>query len=468
MTTVDVPIFKYRPDLSTPVDAAHLNGWGAAIKANADAAEAGAVAAGAATDTVMAAKVADVASLTRGALSATYAQPAGGTVVVWGDSFTAFTDGVAGTATYRNCAGYWTWADVLTQHRLDLVFNAGIPGQGSADILARWATDVAAYSPSWVVINAGNNDLTDTTRVWTTTRDNVVTMINLVHGIGARAVVLNIPPRNGMPAFALGERAKFNKWLRDYSTSARGVHMVDTYGPMLDPAADGVLASLTNDGAHPNNVAAGRLGRAVASVINTLVPPRDICEHSISDPLLLSTNPYLTGTSGTAGAGVTGSVATGWTVKAATGSVTATTSKVARTDGKPGYWQQITNSTAGTAITLVQENASANVAWTPGVTQVYAICEFETDADFALTNSSGRFDLTIDSYSTTYSGQGSMSDFRWVPPSAWAAEARIPSGVLRTPVFTIPAAANLKILAQVVLYGTGTFRVGRIALHKVA
>src|SRR5665647_2587110 len=65
--TVAVPIFKDRPDLSTPVDAAHLNGWGTAIKVNADAAEAAEAGATAPTDAIMAAKVADAASLTRAA-----------------------------------------------------------------------------------------------------------------------------------------------------------------------------------------------------------------------------------------------------------------------------------------------------------------------------------------------------------------------------------------------------------------
>jgi len=82
VTTVDVPIFKDKPDLSTPVDAAHLRAWGLAIKANADAAEAAEAGATAPTDTIMAAKVADAASLFRGAADGIYAPVSKGSAAV--------------------------------------------------------------------------------------------------------------------------------------------------------------------------------------------------------------------------------------------------------------------------------------------------------------------------------------------------------------------------------------------------
>lgn len=70
MTTVDVPIFKDLPNTTTPVDAAHLTAWGAAIKANADAAEAAEAGATAPTDAMVSDLMGSPSSDTRMALDA--------------------------------------------------------------------------------------------------------------------------------------------------------------------------------------------------------------------------------------------------------------------------------------------------------------------------------------------------------------------------------------------------------------
>ena len=92
MTTVVFPVFKDKPDLSTPVDADGMNALGVAANAAIAAAEAAAVAATAPTDTIMAAKVADAASLTRAAANAVYASKRGGVLEV-NEDFSTYPDG---------------------------------------------------------------------------------------------------------------------------------------------------------------------------------------------------------------------------------------------------------------------------------------------------------------------------------------------------------------------------------------
>lgn len=399
-----------------------------------------------------------------GALRASFAQPALNTAVIWGDSYTS-RNFVAGTDAYSSLQGYWTWASTLSRHRVRLLKNAGVFGEGSAAVLSRFAADVAAYSPGWVVVMAGTNDIASSVDA-ATIQATLASMLDKVRGIGARAILSTIPPRNALSAAQRAVQVQVNRWIRDQGRARLGVYVVDTWQALVDPATLGILASLSNDGIHPNGIGAARIGRLIAGVLNAYAPAVDLLGHSTEDPLLLSTNPYLTGTGGTLGTGITGAVATGWATGPIT-SVTAAASKVVRTDGLPGEWQQFAV-TAGTGLTLSQNQNGVNTAWTPGTTQVYAECEFETDADFALTNSSGAFTLSVLAFNSAFAGQGSIADFTWVGGDNWAAEARPATGVLRTPVFTVPAGTNLRLVTQITFKGSGTFRIGRIALYKTA
>lgn len=392
-----------------------------------------------------------------------YSAPHLNTVVIWGDSYTS-KNFVSGTDAYTSAQGFWTWASVLSGHRLRLLNNAGVFGQGSAQILARFGTDVAPYKPGWVTIMAGNNDAAggvDAPTIIT----NLTAMLDAVRGIGARAILYTIPPRNALTQAQRQVQTAVNHWIRDQARLRNGVYLVDAWQPLVDLSTNGISSALSGDGIHPTGVGAARLGRATAAVINAFVPPVDFLGHAVDDLLMMTTNPYLTGTTGTLGTGVTGAVASNWTTAPVT-SVTAAASLVARTDGLPGQWQQL-QVTAGTGLTLSQNNDNVNTQWVPGTTQVYACCEFQTDADFALTTS-GSLSLSVLSFNTGFSGTGSIADFAWVAGDPWAAEARPAAGVLRTPVFTVPAGANKRLSTQVIFKGSGTVRIGRIALYKVS
>lgn len=402
--------------------------------------------------------------LSQASLGAAFETPRANTVVVWGDSYAARTDATSGIDTYRSAQAPWSWAAVLTRHRMRLVKNAGVHGQGTADILARFDTDVAAHNPGWVVIMAGTNDVAGGVSA-AAVRDNLTAMLDAVASIGAYAVVATIPPRNTLTAAQRLVQVQVNQWLRDQAATRKRMALVDFWTPLLDPATFGVNASVAPDGIHPNGVGAARLGRALAAVFNQLAPERPLLGHSTENPLLLTANPYLTGTGGTLGTGVTGSVAAGWTVQSETGSaITATASKVARTDGIPGDWQQI-SLTAGTGVVLLQNEDGVNTDWIPGTTQVYAECEFQTDADLAAVT---KFHLGVYTLNAAFQGQGQVEDLQWISGDTWAPEARLASGVFRTPVLTIPATADKRVVPNFTFRGTGTFRVGRMALYKVS
>lgn len=381
------------------------------------------------------------------------------TAVIWGDSYTS-KNFVSGTDSYNSRQGYWTWANVLSGQRLTLLNNAGVFGQGTAQILARFATDVALYSPGWVVIMAGTNDVASTGTVASITA-NLASMIASASNIGAQVILCTIPPRSALTGGQKAVQVQCNRWIRAQGVLP-GVTVIDVWQTLIDPATGQILAALTNDGIHVNDTGAQRIGRLMATVISQLVAPVDILGHSTDDPLLLIANPNLTGTAGSLSTGVTGSVATSWTT-APVGTSTVVASKVARTDGLPGEFQQYAVSQGG--IVHSQVNNGLNTVWFPGVTSVYAVCEFQMDSgDTSLTN----LRLQVQAYNASFQTTGQVEDFQFIAGDTYAAESHVANGVLRTPTFLVPATTDLRILVAATYTGIGTIRFGRIGFYKTA
>jgi|GEM_PF-4345603 len=82
------------------------------------------------------------------------------TTVFIGDSITAFGN-AQGTAPDQSYGWGWSAQAVfLSNGRIEQLYNAGSPGQTSAQIASRFPTDVVAFNPGTVVIMAGTNDAT--------------------------------------------------------------------------------------------------------------------------------------------------------------------------------------------------------------------------------------------------------------------------------------------------------------------
>lgn len=385
------------------------------------------------------------------------------TAVIWGDSITAEYDGSKDTNSFYSAQGYWTWAEILSRRRVRLANNAGVSGQTTDQVLARFDADVGPYTPGWVVIECGTNDMF-LSRSPAEVTGNLAVMLDRVRGIGARAILCTLPPRDDIGPGPKAVQAQVNRWIRDQPVTRPDVAVADFYGALVDPFSGGMLPPLSDDGIHPNGNGAFRCGRLVADILDQQTPLLDVLGHNPADPLLLSTNPYLVGNLGSKGHGVTGEVADGWTVDAPPWKpVTAEATKVPRGDGIPGEWQQI-SMTSGEGVRLYQNQDAAGLAWAPGTTQVYAVCEFETDPGWEDVTA---FNIEVTAMNSWQQEQASVTDPLWLE-EPWLAESRPGSGVLGTPVMTVPASADKRLVAQVFFSGVGTIRVGRFALYKVA
>lgn len=181
----------------------------------------------------------------------------------------------------------------LSQGRLLMVRNQGIAGQTSAEVLARFDTDVVAYAPGIVHILAGTNDVESVSG--SVTLANILAMVKRAKATGSLPIVGTLPPKD--TATTIGQRniQYVNTRLR-YLASQHAFLLVDYFTALADPAtADGhFVAAYTADGVHTTRagqvVMATALANAVANLLSPNVPTCKVTTTADRFTTLDSTN----------------------------------------------------------------------------------------------------------------------------------------------------------------------------------
>lgn len=161
-------------------------------------------------------------------------------LVVYGDSITAYgltsnTTPPSSGAQQREGVSYAALAGCLAGDRVRLVHNAGNPGDRTDQILARWATDVAPYSPDVVLLLAGTNDVRQYgTLTLAQTKANIRAIVQKCVSINAVPILQTIPPAYTATAAANTELLQLNAWIRAYAASNQ-LPFVDQYAALVDP-----------------------------------------------------------------------------------------------------------------------------------------------------------------------------------------------------------------------------------------
>lgn len=202
-------------------------------------------------------------------------------LVALGDSITIGTT----LPTGRGVSDAWpTYACVATRQRLWHKFNAGVGGNTTAMMIARFATDVTAHSPKIVSIVGGSNDLGQSVPL-ETIKANLMDLVGLVRGIGATPVLGTVPPRVGLES----QIRQLNQWIRTYATSD-DIALVDFYKVLCD-GADGWNPLLhSGDGTHPSPEGYRIMGLEFARLFDArLKTPHDpglVTPESVGENLL--------------------------------------------------------------------------------------------------------------------------------------------------------------------------------------
>jgi lysophospholipase L1-like esterase len=222
---------------------------------------------------------------------------------------------------------------MLSSQRIRYVRNAGVPGDTTAQMLARFDTDVTPYAPKAVIVTGGTND-TGASVALPTIAANLQAIVAKIRAIGARPILTTIPPTSSVnPVDRSARVSALNSWIRRYG-AAVGIPVIDICALLMDPATGGYLAEYdSGDGVHPSGGGYRAIAAHVASEAADL-------GYQASSPLLAQRNTdaanlvanglFLDGASG---------APTGWTMQNSAGVTKAT---VAADSGSPGNWWQAT------------------------------------------------------------------------------------------------------------------------------
>lgn len=277
--------------------------------------------------------------------------------------------GSAGTATldaaYSNYSLHAV-ANFLLCHAFAPIYNNAIAGRVSSQVLANLQAECLDLRTRWVSVMVGLNDYA-TGVPSATTIDNLRSIYTQCLANGSRIIAFTVTPQTTMTTGGNGNLMAVNKWIRDFCEATPGMLLVDAHGVMLDPSsADGVArAGITYDSTHPDSDGAWWIGKLLADTVRPYVKPepRPIWGNQTLTNNALA-NGKCTGTGGTAGTGVSGTVAASWSVgQRSSANVTAT---VRKQQGMAKQWLASTAYSVGDVVMPVPDTGYHYVCTTAG------------------------------------------------------------------------------------------------------
>jgi lysophospholipase L1-like esterase len=215
-------------------------------------------------------------------------------IVFIGDSITAFGNALEVSQSQTYGWGWTAQAVFLSAGRIEQLYNAGVPGQTSAQVAARFATDVVAYSPATVNIMAGTDDTTNATFSSTnlaSTVSNLKSMVDQAKAAGIQPILCTIPPRGDAANYNLNVQ-QVNGAIHQLAQSEK-ILLVDFYSILVDPTT-GVYKSGYDlgDGVHPSAVAAKAMAQFyITATANLFGPAQESIVATAGDGTNLIPNP---------------------------------------------------------------------------------------------------------------------------------------------------------------------------------
>ena len=145
-------------------------------------------------------------------------------------------------------------------HPKTVIYDKGVSGNKTADVLARLQTDVYALNASYVALLIGINDIATDVPI-ATIQANLTAILSSLTSTGCRVALSLLTPWKGATLWSAGRQEvtdTLNTWIPSLAASFSGVVVVDNYTPLEDPEnPDALLAAYdTGDHMHPNSAGA--------------------------------------------------------------------------------------------------------------------------------------------------------------------------------------------------------------------
>lgn len=363
-----------------------------------------------------------------------------------GDSITS---GITPTYPHlRFAAGYDVRTMLRLRQRLDLVAYAGHGGKTFVDLLSYVDTEIIPYSPDICVVQGGTNDIGQG-RTAEQVEAAAAALHAHLHAAGIKTVACDTTTSASWTSAQLDIADAYNTWLAGYAAATEGVIAHAAWNDDFADVDRYPVESYVSDGTHPTADGAAVLGYVLAAELKAyadIIPEKWLLPNEPGTQLVA--NPYMTGN-------VAG-VATGWELYPPAGGA-CTGTKVARTDGVSGEWQQV-EVTSNPDHLGIRFQRPIETGFSEGDV-VRAAIEFEVDPGatwngglYACLRDISTGTFVADNYET--SAEANMT----LPPA---------DGVLLTPEYTIPA-GTVKIQPELWAFcDLGIFRVGRVCVWKV-
>jgi lysophospholipase L1-like esterase len=188
--------------------------------------------------------------------------------VALGDSLTAWAFAPASCRASVSLA----WPSVLAQLEpgLTLLHNSGVPGDTTAEMVARFKSDVLAYRPDVLFVMGGANDVGSH---WSAsyTVANLRTIVRAAKSRGIEVVLLTIPPNNEIGPSGLRALRATNKLLSQMGAE-EGVLVVDVYSSLVSSSGGLARQYAAIDGLHLTIRAEEKIAQVVFDALEAAVP----------------------------------------------------------------------------------------------------------------------------------------------------------------------------------------------------
>lgn len=192
-------------------------------------------------------------------------------IVCLGDSTTAGTPGFFsprerppdGMGDPQSQYAYW----VMERHPEWTLYNRGVRGQRTDQMLRRFNWDVPPHKPDIVVILGGVNDINQGKEL-SLIQDNLTRLYDLSLGEKAKVLACTILP---LDIFEPAQKEKIlmmNRWIRE-TAETRGLGFCDTFQALDNPFKPGFLVN-TPDDIHPDIDGYRQMGFTIAEAIERL------------------------------------------------------------------------------------------------------------------------------------------------------------------------------------------------------
>ena len=364
---------------------------------------------------------------------------------VLGDSMVAYAETNPGgvSTTIRWGINHWPHQAAMWAGNGLLVDRpSGIGGNTTQMVLDRLDAFLETKY-GYVCVLVGTNDITSGIQLATITA-NLASIYQRINATGARVIACHVLPRLSTDTAAKRELVcAVNDWISAYcSARDSGMILCDWYPAMADTAGNLRDAYHAAGDVHPNGTGFWAMGKFLGAVMAKHIPGKDrLARGWLSQQY--NTNPLSTGNAS--------GFPTGWT---ASGGATAT--KVARTDGIPGEWVELTCSATVSGGAIISTPA---VLPAVGDT-IYGIAEIEVISGTLLRNVN--FEVRCE-----YSGVNLLNSDAWFRSGSDLDWPEVPAGIMTlvSPPIVVPATTNrFRIAINVNLQtgGAAIVRVGRV------